>query len=546
MVGYGQVRQWNPGPLDGAEQRLKGLSEKLLGLSDEFAEMGTPAGWAGEAADAAGEKRTTVTDRMEQIVAGVAAARSGLMRAADAIIGLNHGVEEAENLAQANGFGIGEDGAVSDVAPPRDVPDDQVEDVRQQRERIKAELLDRVEQILRRANDIDNDLAGVLGKVTNGEIDTSGATDLAGAAALGERQGQLSVVEPPAKGGPGDNAGWWDSLSAAEKKYIIDKHPGWIGNRDGIPAVDRDKANRAILADEKARLEAEARRLQAELDDNIFGGTFSNADAALEQVRDKLKGIEAIEGKLNGSEHLPENERHYLLGFSSADDGRAIVAKGNPDTAGNVATFVPGTGADLPGVGSLMDRGDMMWAAADKSDGTESTSVITWLGYDAPDGLHNATSKDYAQDARHSLDSFQDGLRITHEGGAPSHNTVIGHSYGSTVIGHTGRDLDLDVDKMVFVGSPGVGVDNASQLNIDPGNVYATTAREDIIHEVPEFIHGNHPIDDDFGAHEFESDPGKGAWVWENVETHSAYWEDGNKSLRNMGHLIVGNTEKVR
>lgn len=325
MGSYGQVRQWKPQPLDGAEQRLKSLSDKLLRLSDELAEMGTPAG----------KRRTAVAERMEQIVAGVAATRSGLMRAADAIIGLNHGVEEAETLARANGFGIGDDGAVSDVAPPQDVPADHAEDVKAQRERIQAELLDRVAQILRRADDIDNDLAGVLGKVTNGEIDTRGATDLASAGAVGEGQGQLSVVEPPAKGGPGANAAWWDTLSAAEKKHILDKHPDWIGNRDRIPSADRDKANRAILATEKARLEAEARRLQAELDDNVFGGIFSDADAALEDVRDKLKGIQAIEGKLSGSAGLADDERHYLLGFDSGGDGRAIVAKGNPDTADN-------------------------------------------------------------------------------------------------------------------------------------------------------------------------------------------------------------------
>lgn len=66
-------------------------------------------------------------------------------------------------------------------------------------------------------------------------------------------------------------------------------------------------------------------------------------------MQGNLKGIEAIEGKLSGSNDLPQG--HYLLGFSTADDGRAIVAKGNPDTADNVATFIPGTTADLAGVG---------------------------------------------------------------------------------------------------------------------------------------------------------------------------------------------------
>ncbi|AXB47079.1 alpha/beta hydrolase [Amycolatopsis albispora] len=529
MVSYGEVRQWSPGPLDTAERNLKALSDQLIDLSDEFVTTSTPAGWTGDAASAAARERTTITGRMEDIVAGVAAARTGLATAADAVVTLGHAVAEVDALARANGFGIGDNGAVRDVAPPQ-VPADQVDEVRQQRQRMAAELVDRVEQILRRAREIDLDLGELLNKVAKSEPENTAA---------------VQSLEPPASGAtPAENAAWWSSLSEDERQRIIENHPDWIGNRDGIPALDRDQANRAILADEKARLEAEESRLQADLDDNWFGGVFTDDDAELEEVQGKLKGIEAIETKLQSSADLGERERHYLLGFGTEDDGRAIVAKGNPDTADNVATFVPGTGADLAGVGGLLNRGDKMWLAADDSNASESTSVITWLGYDAPDTIPHATSQDYASDARQDLDSFHDGLRVTHEAGGPSHNTVIGHSYGSTVIGHAARDLDLDVDKMVFVGSPGVGVDNASELNIDPGDVYATTAREDIIRLTPEFIHGNHPVDDDFGAREFQSDPGTDG-VSGNVKTHSAYWDDGNKSLTNLGHIIVGNTDKV-
>lgn len=337
MVGYGDVRKWKPEPLDGAEQRLKGLSDKLLGLSDEFTDMGTPAGWTGGAADAAGKRRTTVADRMEQIVAGVAAARAGLMDGADAIEGLNHGVKEADGLAQANGFKIGDDGAVNDVAPPQDVPEDQRDEVQRERERIKAELVDRVEQILRRAGDIDNDLAGVLGKVTNGEVDTKGVTDLASAAAAGDTAGQLSVLEPPAgKGTPGDNAGWWDSLSKQEQQQIIKNHPEWIGNRDGVPFTDRDAANRARLVTEKAKLQEEARRLQADLDDNTFGGLFTNADARLDQVKHHLASIEAIEKTLG------RGDRQLLLFDTSNERTEAAIANGNVDTAKHVAVFTPG------------------------------------------------------------------------------------------------------------------------------------------------------------------------------------------------------------
>ncbi|MFD8492808.1 alpha/beta hydrolase [Amycolatopsis sp. NPDC059657] len=50
--------------------------------------------------------------------------------------------------------------------------------------------------------------------------------------------------------------------------------------------------------------------------------------------------------------------------------------------------------------------------------------------------------------------------------GDPSHNTTVGHSYGTTVIGHAARDEHLAVDDIVFVASPGVGVNHASELGL--------------------------------------------------------------------------------
>ncbi|MGO1053633.1 alpha/beta hydrolase [Crossiella sp. CA198] len=72
------------------------------------------------------------------------------------------------------------------------------------------------------------------------------------------------------------------------------------------------------------------------------------------------------------------------------------------------------------------------------------------------------------------------GLRATHED-QPSHNTVVGHSYGSTVVGHTPRDLTIQADEVVFIGSPGVGVTQASELNLPPERVHSSTAQHDVI-----------------------------------------------------------------
>jgi pimeloyl-ACP methyl ester carboxylesterase len=178
--------------------------------------------------------------------------------------------------------------------------------------------------------------------------------------------------------------------------------------------------------------------------------------------------------------------------------------------------------------------------------GSPSTAVITWVGYDAPQTIvPEAALERYADGAKQDLDRFQDGLRATHEG-APSHNTVLGHSYGSTVIGHAARDEGLNADELVFVGSPGVGVGNAGELHFPTEHVHATVAEHDMIHmsnEALADVHGPDPAGSQFGAQVFTSKPGtEGHWFLEGLSgaAHSQYWDNNNDALINMGLVIAG------
>ena len=69
-------------------------------------------------------------------------------------------------------------------------------------------------------------------------------------------------------------------------------------------------------------------------------------------------------------------------------------------------------------------------------------SVTTWMGYDPPMNVFtDAPSTSYAHNGAPALDSFQAGLRASHvdvAAAGPSVNTVIGHSYGSTLVGAAG------------------------------------------------------------------------------------------------------------
>jgi hypothetical protein len=185
MVSYGDARKWQPGPLDEAEQQLKSRSDTLVGLADELTAAAKPDGWHGKSADDASLVTRRITDKMEYIVAGVNIARSALMTAADRVTELKVLISEADGLATAHRFSISDGGTIDDAGLAPDTPPDQADAVTRERARTKAELADRVTQIVKYANDIDNTLAGTLTDVEQGRITDGGATTLSDAAKAG-------------------------------------------------------------------------------------------------------------------------------------------------------------------------------------------------------------------------------------------------------------------------------------------------------------------------------------------------------------------------
>ncbi|MGH3716053.1 MAG: alpha/beta hydrolase, partial [Micromonosporaceae bacterium] len=423
------------------------------------------------------------------------------------------------------------------------------------------EVLDAIDDAVQRAHKADQAAAKRLAKLVPGyDPKTQG-------------NGYVPEGDLPAPGtDPKKVNAWWDGLSPAEQQYLIHRHPDRIGRLDGVPVMYRDQANRVRLARERDKAEARRRKVRArleELETIMRDGDSSAATRAAREaarlmrereVLDKnLRGIKAIEGRLYDA---PTKPRAYLIGFEPGtvedrghdgvddSDGRAIIAIGNPDTADHVATFVPGTGNDLGNVNGQVEYADKMALDAGRAAPDEDTAVIMWLGYDAPDDpFVNSPAEHYAEAATDDLRRFQDGLRATHEG-APSHNTVIGHSYGATVIGyaasgdvnHDGRPDGVNADELVFVGSPGVGVDRAYELGgVSPDHVWATRAEHDIIRRVPDVWFGTDPSDQDFGGHPFDSGPGNPD---DETGTHSRYWED-EKARDGMAGIITGNYDRV-
>ena len=371
-----------------------------------------------------------------------------------------------------------------------------------------------------------------------------GAADPADAALAGK---------PPAGASPEEVRAWWDGLTEEEQQAIIAAAPGAIGNLDGIPGSARDAANRVSLDRDLANL-----------------GAYDDAGALTDHERDLLdnaraadEALDRIEGSVDPVTGEPIEAQVYIYDPGAFDgDGAIAIAAGNLDSADNVSVVVPGFGTDAGSAAYLGDRAVRLYEASRSLDGTETNATMFWIGYDAPDNLPldgldaaGVLTEDMAEAGGERLADTLDGLRASRDD--PAHLTVIGHSYGSTTVGHGAHDHGLPVDDLVVVGSPGLGGDtnNAGDLNMDPEHVWAGANSRDPITYLGNhgWVHGetllgaglgDDPAEDDFGANRFQAeDPSRDGYP--SLDQHSLYFDHGTESMHNIASIVNGDYEDV-
>lgn len=553
--------------------------------------------WSGPAADAAlsaigpavGGYQATL-DYLTRFV--------GLLRAAfEGITDAQAYLKAASTIAANNNWRLGENGQVEPIitAPLRNrAIVGQLYDAMGANPEY-AELVDLLRRALATAQAVNDQITRAMdepeqyGQGAHWQADASAAK--AGAAAM-EARLEASLV--PVGASSPEVAAWWSALGrsgAAVQIQLIKDQPAAIGALDGLPAAARDKANRILLTGDIDRdtqaqttLTAQQKQVEAEINQLYASGkaidplTPSVPSPQLKALTDQLVSIEtrlaAVNGRLPALQMLQQKldmggqgygfegrqatmPPMYLLGFDTEDAGHAIVACGDPDTAKNVCVYVPGLNTSSNSTHFQYDiqHTQNMTLAADQDTGANDTATILWLGYDAPQfdvangNLSPAVaSTDDASAAVANLTRYVDSLRVINP--RISNCTLLGHSYGSLVVGETAKASHLPVDNIVLVGSPGVSVNSADKLNIDPAHVWTGTAPDDPVARFQYF--GPAPTTPGFGANQFTVNATGGGFP---MGQHGAYFDDalnnansdhGGASLTNIGYIIAGQTNKVQ
>lgn len=347
---------------------------------------------------------------------------------------------------------------------------------------------------------------------------------------------------------PEEVAAWWNGLTEDERNDVIAAYPDLIGSADGLPTQARDEANRILLENDIVALE------KAEADGTITYDErriLANARKAVEGLEVAASTIDPVTGKpLPAFLHLYDPSAFH-------GDGKIAIAVGNPDTADNVTTFVPGmntTAQDAPGYAEA--AGNIVQSA--RLSGAGSTAAMFWIGYDHPSdwdtgrvGFEGASREGGEWLAQHVA-----GLQAARGDDQP-HMTVIGHSYGSNTMAHAATDHGLGdmVDDLVFIGSPGAGsAGDASDLG--SAEIWVGNASRDNVAKLADNGWwnlgslggaglGRDVAEDSFGATRFQAESVNREIGSNWVPDHMRYWEPGSESLYNLGLIVAGQDGSV-
>jgi pimeloyl-ACP methyl ester carboxylesterase len=218
-------------------------------------------------------------------------------------------------------------------------------------------------------------------------------------------------------------------------------------------------------------------------------------------------------------------------------NGYRVEVVGDLATARHVAVLVPGADTTPStfdtGLGGVLRRAPGWQAHQLATAAGPGTAVVAWLGYDPPDGVNrSAVRSERAEAGAVNLVAYLDQLATQYPHATV---TVIGHSYGTVVLGYAAARLPATVTDLVAIASPGMDVSRAADLHTH-ARLWAGSDRSDWTLRLPDLRilgagHGTNP-----------TRPGVGALPLDvhDADGHDGYFVPGTVSLASIARVVDG------
>ena len=532
MVTFNDLLSWSGTDLFEAGDALVAASHKYEQANADLKQDGLGDGLSGKTFEAEAKARRILADDAEDLWTGLEKAGNDLKDASETVNTIKNSASSTQSSVSAAGLKIKDDNTVA---------------VKDQQSGASASTSiasyqNEVDRLVEQAGDTVTFVSSVYDEIA--KLDDTANGPSPEVVNHGERP-------PNPNWTPSQVNDWWTSLTDAQRKNIINKHPAWIGNLDGIPMTERHRANLVWLPIMQAEIDKEVQNYKNKQDP--WGDNTPGYEMMLQRQRD----IHALSTMFD-PDHPERAKGHQLLVLDNTGKHlRAAIGTGDIDGADNVIVNTPGmdTGVTEEIVdtydekkkqarkpsefrpGSAVNNTDNIVTEAAETG--ESVAGVTWLGYDAPtkaetaDGVNSVFSDKAAKDAAKDLASFYDGIQETHRG--DPHLVAAGHSYGSLATGYALRQSTAPDDFSVM-GSPGPSSVDASDFHMLPDHTFAAANNWDPV--AASGYYGGNPTtnpNSDFTALDTDAN---GPYKYSSG--HSNYTDKGSTSLHSQGQILKG------
>ena len=587
MVSWSDVKEWKSSEIDAVVNDL--LDERAVAVSarDHLSSVHIKDGWEGASAEAATQSMEKIKDTSVRHMEMVSKLLKATQTAYEGVQEVERTVQEIQEEARAQNIDIGNDGKARDLCPPKPGAGMPSNDsgytarsaLLKAREEKVHDIEHRIEEVCKKAEDVDNAYQQILSSVQEGKVPHHNGFD--------DASFDLPDV-PKDTSDSRKNAQWWHSLSDSEREAIrknavedIKNGHGSkyeaLGNMDGVDAHTRSEINKARVDRDYKRLEKEADEIKKRCYDPSLG-KVSTANPDEQRVLENFEQIKGVKKVIDERADVGLYLYDPATGAPGHEHMHAAYAVGDVDHANHVSTYIPGMTTNVANSGGMVDEMTNLKNRAE-AEGAGSAATIAWAGYDAPDDPHRGDrikyNHEYRPDysvtntqraeaggadlAKH-LEGIEDSRNASHK---PVHQSVLGHSYGSTTSSYGVAQVRPGVvDDYAVFGSPGVK-GNADTMHVPSGHNYAMLYKGgdggagDVIGSLKHIgqgamaaggaavdegqdVLGQDPVSRNSGFKAM--DPGSSG-TSSDTEAHGMYLHDGTQAQRNLAKVVVGKAE---